>query len=133
MPKNDFVGTPHFTLKTDPKIACSCGCEFVPDQDFMQKLEVFRVMLGFSMTINSGARCPAYNAQVSATGTTGPHTTGRAVDIGIRNEEALEITEKARKAGFTGIGINQKGNGRFIHLDDLPNAPNQPRPHIWSY
>ncbi len=133
MPKNDFKGTPHFSLRTDPKLTCSCGCRLVPDQDFMEKVEKLRVELGFSLTVTSGARCPAYNQQVSSTGPNGPHTTGRAIDFGTRGEEALEITEKARAAGFTGIGVNQKGNGRFIHIDDLPNAPNQPRPHIWSY
>jgi hypothetical protein len=35
--------------------------------------------------------------------------------------------------GFTGIGVQQKGGGRFIHLDNLPNGPGQPRPTVWSY
>lgn len=34
---------------------------------------------------------------------------------------------------FTGIGIQQKGGDRYIHLDNLPNAPGQPRPTVWSY
>ena len=33
---------------------------------------------------------------------------------------------------FTGIGIQQKGSGRFIHLDMAP-AEQLPRPMIWSY
>jgi zinc D-Ala-D-Ala carboxypeptidase len=39
----------------------------------------------------------------------------------------------ALEQGFTGIGVSQKGAIRFIHVDDLPDAPGQPRPTIWSY
>jgi hypothetical protein len=35
--------------------------------------------------------------------------------------------------GFTGIGIAQKGEGRYVHLDDLPSVEGQPRPTLWSY
>ena len=30
-----------------------------------------------------------------------------------------------------GVGINQKGKGRFIHLDSVIDG--LPRPHLWSY
>jgi zinc D-Ala-D-Ala carboxypeptidase len=45
----------------------------------------------------------------------------------------LEMIRMALSVGFTGIGVKQHGAGRFIHLDDLPNAEGQPRPHLWSY
>lgn len=32
---------------------------------------------------------------------------------------AMAVTSAAMRAGFTGIGVQQKGAGRFIHLDDL--------------
>jgi hypothetical protein len=35
--------------------------------------------------------------------------------------------------GFKGIGVNQKGNGRFIHLDIGEMEDGRPRPHLWSY
>lgn len=35
--------------------------------------------------------------------------------------------------GFTGIGINQKGGNRFIHLDDCGPTTGRPRPTMWSY
>lgn len=84
------------------------------------------------MPVNSGARCPAYNNKVSGTGLTGPHTKG-AIDVGVRGDQALTVVRIALEEGFTGIGVSQKGDKRFIHLDDLPNAPGQPRPTIWSY
>ena len=85
------------------------------------------------MPVTSGARCPTHNSNVSATGKTGPHTTGRAIDFGVRGPQALDVIPLALALGFTGIGVNQKGASRFIHVDDLPDAPGQPRPYIWSY
>lgn len=121
--------TPHFKLETDPKLACSCGCGMLPEQDFMNKVEQLRMSVGFPLTVTSAARCPEYNSKVSTTGRTGPHTTGRAIDLGVSGSQAYYLVSAALNMGFTGIGINQKGNGRFIHLDDLTN----PRPAIWSY
>jgi hypothetical protein len=43
------------------------------------------------------------------------------------------VLKLALEAGFTGIGVAQKGSGRFMHLDDLLNDEGQPRPTIWSY
>jgi zinc D-Ala-D-Ala carboxypeptidase len=105
----------------------------LPKQDFMDKVEKLRDRLGFQMPVTSGYRCPEYNNRISGTGRTGPHTTGRAIDIGVSHSRALEMIRMALSVGFTGIGVKQHGAGRFIHLDDLPNAEGQPRPHLWSY
>lgn len=44
------------------------------------------------------------------------------------------LLDAALQAGFMGIGVNQKGgSGRFIHLDDIEDSPDRPRPTIWSY
>ena len=32
-----------------------------------------------------------------------------------------------------GIGVNQKGASRFIHLDDLDQSDSHTRPWVWSY
>jgi uncharacterized protein YcbK (DUF882 family) len=118
--------TPNFA---DAELACKCGCGMLPDQDFMDKVEQLRTTLGFPLPVTSAARCPAHNAAVSATGRAGPHTTGRAIDIGVRGDRAVALIKAALNLGFTGIGIAQKGNSRFIHLDDLQEG----RPTIWSY
>jgi uncharacterized protein YcbK (DUF882 family) len=130
-----FVGTRYFSLLTDPKLACSCGCGLLPEQDFMEKVDRARGMTSFSWPVTSGARCPAYNSTVSTTGATGPHTTRRAIDIGVSGWKALEVSKAFIVVGMTGIGVHQKGahDKRFVHGDDLPDAPGQPRPHIWSY
>ncbi len=122
--------TPHFD---DAELACKCGCGMLPDQDFMERVERVRVDAGFATPVSSAARCPKHNAAVSETGRDGPHTTGRAIDLVVDRDRAYWIVSLAIKHGFTGIGVQQKGKVRFIHLDDLPNAPGQPRPTIWSY
>lgn len=101
---------------------------------FVFKLEKLRVAAGFPFKIASGSRCPAHNQKVSGTGPDGPHTK-EAVDITVSGADALQLVGLAIEHGFTGIGVSQKGEHgkRFIHLDDLPNAPGQPRPWVWSY
>jgi len=47
----------------------------------------------------------------------------------VSRAQAHRLLVLACAAGFTGIGVAQKGNGRFIHLDDLQEG----RPAVWSY
>ena len=122
--------TEHFP---DHELACKCGCGMLPAKDFMEKIEALRRSLGFPMAVTSAARCPDHNAKVSGTGRTGPHTTGRAIDLAVSHSKAYAVVSSATFMGFSGIGVQQKGGSRFIHLDDLRNAPGQPRPTIWSY
>lgn len=105
----------------------------LPQQDFMDKIEGLRVAYGRPLRVGSAARCPGYNDRVSGTGRTGPHTTGRAIDLAVSRADAWHLLSLAMLYGFSGIGVQQKGDKRFIHLDDLPNAPGQPRPTVWSY
>lgn len=120
----------YFQLK---EFSCKhCG-ENLIDDAFVTELEDLRHHLGFPLIITSGYRCPDHNARVSSTGRTGPHTTGRAADIAVSNSRAHAVLQAAMMMKFTGIGINQKGGSRFIHLDNLPDAPGQPRPTVWSY
>lgn len=118
--------TPHFTKD---ELACKCGCGMLPTQEFMERVETLRVAFGKPMRVTSAARCPDHNDRVSGTGRTGPHTTGRAIDLGVRGQDAFEVVRLALMLGFTGIGVAQKGASRFIHLDDLTAG----RPTIWSY
>ena len=122
---------PHFTPE---EMACKhCGALSV-DTEFMDRLEDLRHEYGRPMVVSSGYRCPAYNETVSTTGPKGPHTTGCAVDISVRGRDAYDLLQLAvsHQHAFTGIGINQKGAGRFLHLDSL-QAPWHPRPALWTY
>jgi zinc D-Ala-D-Ala carboxypeptidase len=113
---------------------CHCGCGRVEmDPAFLDKLDALRAHHGQPLTVSSGYRCPSYNAKVSTTGPTGPHTTGKAADLLVDRGEAYRVLGIALDMGFTGIGIQQKGHTRYLHLDTVPDAPGQPRPTIWSY
>lgn len=122
--------TPHFSLS---ELQCKCGCgQALMDKVFLAKLEDLRQGMGQPLTVTSGYRCPAHNLACSATGAHGPHTMGCAVDIAIAGPDAHRLLLLAMHIGFTGIGISQRGSGRFIHLDDLP-VHTHPRPRVWSY
>ena len=125
------MGTVHFS---DQELMCKCGCGRQEMHiDFLELLETLREAYGSPMVLSSAYRCPSHNQAVSTTGTNGPHTTGRAVDVAIQGEEAYKLLALALDLGFTGIGIAQKGGGRFIHLDDLEPSMAGPRPRVWSY
>lgn len=112
---------------------CKCCGANKMDAVFLTELDELRHRCGFPLSVTSGYRCSKHNQEVSTTGPNGPHTTGRAADLGVRGAQALEVIRQAQLMGFTGIGVQQKGAARFIHLDNLPNSPGQPRPTIWSY
>ena len=64
----------------------------------------------------------------------GSHASGKAIDIGVDRERAYIVLRTAMDMGiFSGIGINQKGNSRFIHLDTCNASDGFTRPTIWSY
>ncbi len=121
----------HFKLE---EFACKhCG-QVQMDETFLEKLDELRERCGFPFVITSGYRCPEHNRVVSNTGLLGPHTTGRAADVKVRGRQAMLLIYEALDMGvFTGIGLNQKGTGRYVHLDTLANGPNSPRPTIWTY
>ena len=118
---------------TEDELKCShCGKSNI-DENFMKKVEVLREQLCFPFPVNSGYRCPEHPIEARKK-VPGAHATGHAIDIGVSGEKAYNLIEAAMKSGeFTGIGINQKGSSRFIHLDDIENSPKRPRPWIWSY
>lgn len=121
----------YFTLD---EFRCKCGCgQNLIDRQFVTELDNLRHKMGFALPITSGYRCPTHNAKVSSTGLTGPHTSGRAADLAVDRFNAFRVLKAALDMGFTGIGLQQKGGGRFVHLDNLPNSAGAPRPTVWSY
>ena len=120
---------PYFSLA---EIECRHCHALAVDHETMNRLVLVRAVLGQPMPVTSGYRCPTHNEAVSKTGPAGPHTTGRAVDIGVSGETALHLVAAAVAHGFTGIGVSQRGLNRFVHIDDL-QAPAYPRPTLWSY
>jgi len=102
-----------------------CG-ENKMDPKFIDILDAIREEVGFGLVVTSGYRCPTHNQNVSSTGPNGPHTTGKAVDFGVQGDRAYAVVKAGVSRGLR-VGVNQKGNARFIHLDNINGSP------IWSY
>lgn len=105
-----------------------CGNEGIKSS-FTDRLEAIREECGFPFLISSGYRCPEHPIEAKKE-KPGAHSTGHAADIAVTGEQAIRVLEVAIKHGIKRIGVNQKGSGRFIHLD---TAPDLPAPAIWSY
>ena len=108
------------------------------DEDMMDALQSLRETIGRGLTITSGYRHeshPIESAKIEQNGRGGAHTTGKAIDIACDRELAYNVLREALRQGFTGLGIKQKGDGRFIHLDTITDVDDfhVPRPTIWSY
>ena len=125
---------PYFSLE---ELKCRCGkCNSTGnemDNQFMQRVVIIRQKLNIPFIVNSAYRCPAYNNKISSSGVHGAHTTGKAIDLSIRGEDAIAVLKEALLLNIEGIGIQQKGENRFIHLDSCTVGDRLPRPMIWSY
>ena len=99
--------------------------------EFMRRLQALRVAYGKPMRVTSGYRHRSHPVEAGKL-QPGAHTLGRAADIAVHGADALRLIRLALDVQFTGIGVQQKGPARFIHLDDLPSE-SWPRPMIWSY
>jgi hypothetical protein len=77
--------------------------------------------------MSSGYRCPLHPENPEGT-----HGSGEAGDIEVSRGKAFIVLGHALRVGFSGIGIQQKGDKRFLHLDDS-TRPDKLRPTIWSY
>jgi uncharacterized protein YcbK (DUF882 family) len=120
---------------TAEELACKCKHADCPkhgmDEAFMDFIIVLRERM-FPFVVASAYRCPRHNEEVSTTGKTGPHTTGKAMDIRIDGTAARLLLNAAVRYGCEGIGIQQQGprGRRFIHLDMVERPEG---PVVWSY
>jgi len=108
------------------EFACShCGANEM-DHSVIDDLQKLRTELGFPFVITSGYRCKDHPLEVQKD-SIGRHTTGKAIDIGVDRGNALKLLRLAlNEPKWVGIGVNQKGQGRFLHLDQVKEG-------FWSY
>lgn len=109
---------------------CDCGGKGLPPHSFMVLMVKLRKRVG-KMIITSCYRCPSYNAHISDTGLTGPHTIA-AADVAVFGPRAFLLVFWAIFYGIRRIGIKQHGplSERFVHIDV---SKKHPIPRIWSY
>ena len=119
---------------TDKELSCyHCGKEDM-QPSFMEDIIKLRELLGFPLVVTSAYRCPNHPIEAPKK-TPGAHSTGMAIDIRIAGNNAHRLLDAALRAGFSGIGVSQKGNyaERFLHLDKVASSEGRPRPTVWSY
>jgi zinc D-Ala-D-Ala carboxypeptidase len=125
----DWSKYPNFT---EEEFRCKQTGRINMQESFMDRLQALRTAYGKPMIITSGFRHISHSAERQKA-RPGAHVYGHAADIAVSHADAYELIAMAIKHGFTGIGVQQKGNGRFIHLDDMPADVARPRPTVWSY
>ena len=108
------------------EIARRCACRIAEtDPEFMLMLQELKDQMQGPLRVCIGRRSDHHNDRVSTAKNkkNEVHTLGQASNILISGERAMLLFEKARKVGFSGIGLSHKGyhSSRFLHLDTLPS------------
>lgn len=128
----DIQLSPHFnSSEFDCKGGSYCGCggrgnEIHPL--LIKLLEQLRYNCGgYVLTINSGYRCPTWNAAIDGSATNSQHCKFVAADVsipsGLSAEEFLwyvettSVWENGVEYKFDGIGFYPAWKGNFIHVD----------------
>jgi zinc D-Ala-D-Ala carboxypeptidase len=128
----DWDQFPNFSKE---EFDCKCCGANEMDAATLEKLQQLRETYGKPIKITSGYRCTKHPVEAARTarGGVGAHTTGKAFDIAVDRKNAWEILQLAMVFDFKGIGVQQKGEGRFLHLDTVEGHDKLPRPTVWSY
>ena len=114
---------------TPDEFRCSCCNRLEISSDIMDLLQKARNELG-PLSITSAYRCPSHNASVSSTGEAGPHTTGHALDIAVKNSQHRKQLIDWFTTKVTGLGVAKS----FIHIDNLTEEQGfDMRPNAWKY
>ncbi len=113
---------------TDDEISCShCG-KHSPSPQFtllLDDAQTFRTSSGHPLPITSGYRCPRHPIEAKKN-KPGWHSVA-ALDFGVTGELAIKLMHFFLDRGYKGVGVNQKGSARFIHVD------RRTRYGLWSY
>jgi uncharacterized protein YcbK (DUF882 family) len=121
--------SPYFSSE---EMSCShTGLEKM-DARFMEMLTELRVAYAKPLRVTSAYRDVTHPIEAKKA-KPGAHATGKAADIAVERGEAYEVLKIALEIGFTGIGVAQKGSGRFLHLDICEPEDGMFRPTVWSY
>jgi len=109
------------------KMGCPCPeCKGKPYEinalllELLYKLFQKLTEMGKTARINSGRRCPAYNASVGGYANS-PHIFGKAADISVIGMTMLELAKLCIRVGFLRIGIYPN----HVHVDVVNPHPSK--------
>lgn len=110
------------------EFACThCG-ENKMDPRAIDEFQKIRNEVGFPLKVTSGYRCPEHPIEKNKT-TPGTHSRGIAADFDVSHEQARILLNQALRRNLGGVGVHQKGAGRFVHIDVDPSR----RDRLWTY
>lgn len=116
------VMTKNFNTISDPKLRCTCGhadCdERAVDQLHLERVQVVRDIIGHSLAVTSGGRCPNHPNEMSRT-TPADHQKGMGVDVAVTGSTRGNVVRAGLKAGCNAIGIAKT----FVHLGYRAELP----------
>ncbi len=123
---------------TFDEMACKncphCGGISDMNEDFMMKHQQLRDACGFALPVNSGYRCFQKNIDCKGHPNSGhldqDGQGAMAADLRVERNQARVVIQKAIEMGFS-VGIQQKGNSRFVHVDTKPRKSGNA--NLWSY
>ena len=129
----DYVEESLYFSRDELKCKHTGECEM--DPEFLDHLDTLRERVGRPLYLSSAYRDISHPAEArKGEGNYGAHAHGKAADIECSRSEAHEILREIMDMGvFTGVGIQQKGAGRFIHIDTMTKEEGFNRPTVWSY
>lgn len=97
-----------------------CCTETPIHEDLVEILQKVRNHFGVAVTVNSGYRCPAHNANVSGASKTSYHMKGMAADIAVKGVHPVIVARYIDTLNVNGrVGCytwNDTGSG-FVHVD----------------
>ena len=120
---------PYKNFKPEEFACTHCGAIGI-DERVVAKLQQLRDAYGKPIVVTSGYRCPEHPAEKHKS-EPGTHALGLAADISCSRGDAYQLLKLALELNFKGIGVQQKGAGRFLHLDVAEDGFT--RPTVWSY
>lgn len=115
---------------SEDELRCQCGCDvYLFDEKILRILNGIRSDCGFPLPVSSGYRCLKHPLEHHKDHV-GAHSTGKAVDIAVDRDKAHKLLQVAFAHNVPRVGVNQRGKGRFIHLDWCDDKLS---PTVWSY
>lgn len=103
---------------TRGEFACKCGCGFnAVDIELLYVLQDLRDWANAGVAINSGNRCPPYNAKVGGAAQS-MHTKGMAADIAVAKKSPKEVGDYLAKKYSGKYGV--KVYPTWTHIDVRP-------------
>ena len=130
----DWTKYPNFSPKEFHCKCASCkgqkGAENMNER-VLEGVQKMRTAYGSAIKGTSGYRCEKHPDEVRKPRGPGSHNRGQSFDIACSGQVAYQLLKLAIEAGFTRIGVKQKGSGRFLHIQ-MPDTK-QSIPWIFSY